>query len=53
MTEIKHYIDILKDSPDEVQKIIIRVIQLENEKLHHKSPRITEDIILIVKEEVK
>lgn len=48
--------DILKplnSASPEIQKIIRRVLKLENERLHQKKPHLNTDIMRIVKEEIQ
>lgn len=41
-------------APPEVRQIIERVLQLEKDKLYHKSPRnINDDVLTIIKDSVK
>ena len=51
--EKANYIEILDSSPPETQRIIKKVIKLEAEKLYQRSPRVTDDLINIIKEEVQ
>jgi|GEM_PF-5025912 len=39
-----------KKAPQKIQKIVLNVLQLENEKLSQKSPRIKSDIQTVIKE---
>jgi hypothetical protein len=44
----------IKTAPPEVEKIIMRVLQLEKHRLYERNPRfINADIIAIIREEVK
>lgn len=43
---------ILKASP-EVQRIIARVLEAEKQKLYLDRPHLTNDVVAIIKEEVK
>jgi len=39
-------------APDNVKKIMKRILELETEKLYEQRPRINSDIINIIKEEI-
>ena len=45
--------EIIRKAPPEVEKIIRRVLKLERDWMHMHRPKIKEDIVLIIKEEVK
>lgn len=47
------YVDILENSSPVTQRIIKKVIKLEVEKLFQRAPRVNDDLINIVKEEVQ
>lgn len=48
--EFKH----INDAPEDIRKIIERVLALEKEKLYNLRPRgIKEDVITIIKEEIQ
>lgn len=40
-------------APQEIQKIVIRVLEAESDKLYLDKPRVVDDIVEIIKEEVK
>lgn len=44
---------VLKDLPEEIAMIIMRVLELEYGKLYLEKPHIIEDVVKIIKEEVK
>lgn len=53
-TEKKDVQDIYRDAPEEIQKLVSSVIDLEHLNIHYKRPpRIKEEIIDIVKEVIK
>jgi hypothetical protein len=43
----------LKKDPEEVRNIIKRVLQLEHERLNQQKPHLNEDVLRLIKEEVK
>lgn len=45
--------ELFEQQPIEVQKIVQDVVELENMFLHEIRPRLTEDIVRIVKNHVK
>lgn len=43
----------LKREPDNIRRIIKRVLELESERLYQKQPHLNDDVIRIIKEEIK
>jgi len=43
----------LKRGPDDLKKIIKRVLELESERLYQKQPHLNDDVVRIIKEEIK
>lgn len=43
----------LKDGPEAVRKIIERVLKLEQERLYQRMPRLNDDVLRVIKEEVR
>lgn len=43
----------LHEAPEEVKRIIKRVLKLESEKLYQQKPHVRNDIVRIIKEEVQ
>lgn len=44
---------VLKDLPEDIAMIIIRVLELEHGKLYLERPHVVEDVVRIIKEEVQ
>jgi hypothetical protein len=42
----------LKDGPQQVRNIIERVLKLEQERLYQHAPRINDDVLRVIKEEI-
>jgi hypothetical protein len=53
MSEEKNPVEPLKREPKEIREIITRVLKLEGERLYQKQPHVNEDIIKIIKEEIR
>jgi hypothetical protein len=54
MTETKKDpLEPYNSASDEIKKIIKRVLQAEKDKLYQKRPQILDDVIRIIKEEIK
>lgn len=53
MTEEKNPVEPLKREPKEIREIITRVLKLEGERLYQRQPHVNEDIIKIIKEEIR
>jgi hypothetical protein len=52
--EKKDVQDIFKDAPEEVQRLVSNIIDLEHLNIHYKRPpRIKEEIVEIVKEVIR
>ncbi len=47
------YLKPLHEAAEEIQNIMKKVLKLEHDRLHQKSPRINAEIIKIIKEEIK
>lgn len=43
----------LKEAPPDVRKIIEGVLQLEQERLFQRTPRLNEEVLKLIKEEVQ
>ena len=43
----------LKDGPDHIRRIIEKILSLEQERLYQRAPRLNDDVIRIIKEEVE
>lgn len=43
----------IKSAPEEIQRIIKKVLQLEKEHLYEDRPRLKEDVVAIIKQEVR
>lgn len=53
LKNMKNHIEILNEVNPEVQRIIRRTLKLEYEKMYQKAPRVLDDLVVIVKEEIK
>ena len=55
MTENKKYDPLapIKNAPPEVASVIKQVLKLEHEHLYQDRPRINEDILKIIKDEIQ
>jgi hypothetical protein len=42
----------LRDGPDAIRSIIERVLRLEQELLYQKKPKLNEDVLRVIKEEI-
>ena len=42
----------LKDGPEAIRNIIERVLKLEQELLYQKKPKLNEDVLRVIKEEI-
>lgn len=42
----------LKDGPEAIRNIIARVLKLEQELLYQKKPKLNEDVLRVIKEEI-
>ncbi len=46
--------DIFREAPEEIQRLVSKIIELEHNNIHYKRPpRIKEEIMEIVKEVIK
>lgn len=43
----------LKEAPEEIRKIIERVLRLEQERLYQKLPKLNDDVLRVIKEEIR
>jgi hypothetical protein len=43
----------LEREPSEYRNVIKRVLKLESERLYQRSPHLNEDVLRIIKEEIK
>jgi len=43
----------LKTGPEHIRKIIEKVLVLEQERLYQKAPHLNDDVLRVIKEEVK
>lgn len=41
------------EAPEDIKRIIKRILQAEKDRLYQRQPKVLDDIIRIVKEEVK
>lgn len=52
-TTLKDELEPLRRAPQHIRKIIKRILTLESERLYQRQPHLNEDVIRIIKEEVK
>ncbi len=45
--------DPISSAPEEIKNLIIKILKLENERLYEERPRLRDEIMQIVKEEIK
>jgi len=43
----------LKEAPEPIRNIIGRVLKLEQERLYMRAPRLNDDVLRVIKEEVQ
>ena len=43
----------LRDGPESVRNIIERVLKLEQERLYQRVPRLNDDVLRVIKEEIR
>lgn len=45
--------DPIRNSPEEIRRIIMQVLQLEKDRLYEEKPKLNSDILDIIKKEIR
>lgn len=43
----------LKEGPEPIRNIIGRILKLEQERLYQRAPRLNDDVLRVIREEIK